>query len=221
MRPYGQYCPISRAAEILGDRWSLLILRDLMTGTDRFNDLARGLPGLSRGLLSKRLDQLVRHGLVTRLDDGTYGLTEAGRDLFDVLWALGRWGARWSFGDPEETELDPDLLVWWVHRGIDVDRLPGPRFVVHLRFRDHPSQYWIVVEEDASVCLADPGFPVDVAMVTTRGDLYQVWLGRRTVTDLLRGGELEASGTAPARRALWSSLRLSAIAPVVREAGLR
>lgn len=219
MGSYGQYCPISRAADILGDRWSLLILRDLVTGTTRFNDLARGLPGLSRGLLSKRLGQLARRGLLTREDDGSYQLTESGHDLFGVLWSLGEWGARWTFGEPEAEELDPDLLVWWLHRGLDAEQLPDDRFVIHLRFRDHPNQYWILARgAEASVCVADPGFEVDVTLDTERSHLYQLWLGRRTVGDLLKPGHLTATGSRAKQRALWGAMKLSPMAPIVSAA---
>src|SRR3954467_9862720 len=98
MKGYGQYCPISRSAELLGDRWTILIVRDLMTGTTRFNELIRGNPGLSRALLSRRLRQLQAAGIIDQLDDGTYGLTDAGRDLEPVVFGLATWGARWTFG---------------------------------------------------------------------------------------------------------------------------
>src|SRR5215831_17193945 len=103
-RGYGQYCPIARALDVLGERWSLLILRDMLVGTSRFNDLARGLPGLSRSLLSKRLRQFERAGLVERLD-GAYVLSDAGRELEPIVFGLGAWGARWTFGEPTADEL--------------------------------------------------------------------------------------------------------------------
>jgi DNA-binding HxlR family transcriptional regulator len=126
---YGQYCPISRAVEVLGERWTLLIVRDLLCGFTRFNDLARGNPGLSRSLLSRRLRQLEQAGVVEHLD-GAYRLTEAGEDLRDVVFRLGEWGARWQFGEPRLDELDPELLLWWAHERLDFSVLPnrrGPR----------------------------------------------------------------------------------------------
>src|SRR3954451_16131082 len=162
MKTYAQYCPISRSAELLGDRWTLHIVRDLLTGTTRFNELIRGNPGLSRALLSRRLDQLERADVVTHDPDGTYQLTPAGRDLEAVVFGLATWAARWTFREPEPDELDPDVLLWWLHRRLDASRLPDPRFVVHVTFTDDPKRYWIVVEGDASLCLSDPGFDVDL-----------------------------------------------------------
>ncbi|WP_306356658.1 MULTISPECIES: helix-turn-helix domain-containing protein [unclassified Nocardia] len=137
---YGQYCPISRALDVLGERWSLLILRDLLTGTSRFNDLARGLPGLSRSLLAKRLRQFERAGLVVKSEQ-RYRLTAAGRDLEPILFGLGHWGARWTFGEPQPEELDADLLVWWMHTRLDTSSFPGKRQVLGVRFTDDPRRY--------------------------------------------------------------------------------
>ena len=111
IRSYGQYCPVTRAVEVLGERWTMLIVRDLVVGTTRFNDLARGLPGLSRTLLAKRLRQLERAGIVEHVGDD-YLLTEAGRDLEPLVMGLAAWGAAWQFGHPRDNELDPELLMW-------------------------------------------------------------------------------------------------------------
>ncbi|HZM40636.1 MAG TPA: helix-turn-helix domain-containing protein, partial [Acidimicrobiales bacterium] len=100
MRTYAQYCPIVRAVDVLGERWTLLILRDMLVGSTRFNEISRGLPGLSRALLTKRLRQLMVAGLVERHDDGSYALTPAGKDLEHIVFGLAEWGARYAFGDP-------------------------------------------------------------------------------------------------------------------------
>lgn len=212
---YGQYCPISRALEILGERWALLIMRDLIVGATRFNDLARGLPGLSRSLLAKRLRQLERAGLVDHLG-GQYLLTEAGRDLESVVFGLGQWGARWAFEDPHPDELDAELLVWWMHTRIDTSDLPGPRHVLHVRFSDDPRQYWIVVEHGVpSVCRSDPGFGVDLALSSDVATLYTVWLGRLPLGRALRSGALRVDGPSAWTRRLSTILQLSQVAPLV------
>ena len=151
MKSYGQYCPISRSAELLGDRWTIHIVRDLLTGTTRFNEFISGNPGLSRALLSRRLQQLKRGGVIEQHDDGAYRLTPSGRDLEPVVFGLATWGARWIFGEPEPDELDPDLLLWWLHRRLDPNKLPVSRFTVYVNFTDHPNRYWIVVDHDASL----------------------------------------------------------------------
>ncbi|MFQ6392848.1 winged helix-turn-helix transcriptional regulator [Nocardia sp. KC 131] len=210
---YGQYCPISRALDVLGDRWSLLILRDLLLGTARFNDLARGLPGLSRSLLTKRLRQFERAGLVEKLS-GQYLLTNAGRDLEPILFGLGEWGARWTFGDPEPEELDAALLVWWMHNRLDTSKFPGKRQVLGVRFTDEPRRFWIVVEFGvASVCDADPGYPVDVTITADVGSLYQVWLGRLPLPHAIRTGRVEFTGPSALTRHMPAVLRLSPVAP--------
>lgn len=191
---YGQYCPISRALEVLGERWSLLIVRDMLVGATRFNDLARGLPGLSRSLLAKRLRQLEHAGIVDWVD-GHYLLTEAGRELMPIVFGMGEWGAKWAFDDPDPAELDPELLVWWMHGRIDTSDLPGSRHVLHIRFSDDPRPFWIVIDpQGASVCKSDPGFAVNATLVSDVTTLYRVWLGRVTMRLAIKNGDVELHG---------------------------
>lgn len=214
---YGQYCPISRALDVLGERWTLMIVRDLLVGTNRFNDLARGLPGLSRSLLTRRLRQLEAAGLVERLD-GAYVLTEAGRDLEPIVFGLGAWGARWTFGEPEPDELDAQLLVWWMHGRLDTSELPDRRTVLHLRFTDDPQRFWLVVESgDPSVCLTDPGYDVDVTITSDLSTMYEVWLGRLPLRQALRDGRVELSGPPALTRRMPAVFRLSPVAEIVMD----
>lgn len=215
---YGQYCPISRALDLLGERWTLLVVRDLLVGTTRFNELARGLPGLSRSLLSLRLRQLERAGLVERVD-GEYLLTEAGRELRPIVFALGEWGARWTFGEPRPAELDPALLVWWMHTRLDTTGFPGRRQVFHVRFSDDERRFWIVVEPGGpSVCDVDPGFETDVTITSDRASLYQVWLGRLPLEEAVRSGRVSFEGPVALTRRMPSVLRLSPMAEAARPA---
>ena len=218
MTSYGQYCPISRSADVLGDRWTIHIVRDLLTGTTRFNELIRGNPGLSRPLLSRRLRQLREAGVVEQHDDGSYGLTESGRDLQPVVFGMAAWGARWMFGEPAADELDPDLLVWWLHRRMDVSSLStSPRFTVHIPFTDHPNRYWIVVEEEASLCLADPGFDVDVTLRTDRATLYRAYLGKDSLAHAHRGGAIGMDGSRAAVRTFLEAFQQSPVASLVAD----
>jgi DNA-binding HxlR family transcriptional regulator len=215
---YGQYCPISRALDVLGERWTMMILRDMLTGTTRFNDLARGLPGLSRSLLSKRLRLLERAGIVERLD-GQYLLTESGRELEPIVFGIGEWGARWTFGDPDPDELDPELLLWWMHTRLDTTELPDRRVVLHVRFTDHRPRYWFVVEDgEASVCLSDPGYEVDVTITSDVSSLYQVWLGHLSIKRAMRDGRVTFDGPSAIVRRMPRVLQLSPIAETVRNA---
>ncbi|MBC7301478.1 MAG: transcriptional regulator [Nocardia sp.] len=216
---YGQYCPIARALDILGERWSLLILRDLFLGTTRFNDLARGLPGLSRSLLAKRLRQFERAGLIEKIG-AEHLLTEAGTQLEPVLFGLGEWGARWVFGAPREAELDAALLVWWMHTRVDTSMLPGRRQVLQVRFTDDVRRFWIVVEaEVASVCETDPGYPVDVTISADVAGLYEVWLGRMPLTHAQRTGRIIFIGPPALTRRMPAVLQLSPVAGYVAASG--
>ncbi len=217
---YGQYCPISRALDVLGERWSLMILRDMLVGTTRFNDLARGLPGLSRSLLSKRLKQFEVAELVEHIGQ-EYFLTEAGRELQPIVFGLGAWGARWTFGEPDPEELDPEVLVWWMHRRMDVTDFPGRRSVFHIRFTDHVKQFWIVIEAgDPSVCLSDPGFEVDVTVVSDLATLHTVWVGQLPIQQALRSGRLEFIGPKALVRRMPAVFLLSPVAPLVQAAAV-
>jgi DNA-binding HxlR family transcriptional regulator len=212
---YGQYCPISRALDLLGERWTLMIVRDMLVGATRFNDLARGLPGLSRSLLTQRLRALERAGLVVRVD-GEYLLTDSGRELEPIVFGLGAWGAKWSFDEPDPDELDAELLVWWIHTGVDTSRLPGDRHVFHVRFSDDKRLFWIVSDRAGnSVCTTEPGFGVDLTMRSDVSTLYQVWLGRLPLAAALRTRRLTFDGPAGLRRAMPDVLQLSPAAPLV------
>jgi len=215
---YGQYCPIARAVDVLGERWTLLILRDMLVGATRFNELARGLPGLSRGLLVKRLRQLERAGIIEHVGD-EYLLTTAGEDLRPIVFSLGDWGARWTFGDPEPEELDAELLVWWMHTRIDTSTLPDRRTVLHLRFSDDKRLFWLVIEAGTpSVCLVDPGFDVDVTISSDLQSLYQVWLGRLPIKEATRSGQICFDGPASLTRRMPQVLQLSPVAGMVAAA---
>ncbi len=215
---YGQYCPIAHALEVLGERWSLLIVRDLLTGNHRFNDIARSEPGLSRTLLSKRLRQLEAAGIVAHVGD-EYRLTDAGEDLRSIVFSLGEWGAKWAFGEPEPVELDAELLVWWMHTRIDTGLLDERRTVLQFRFSDDPRPFWMVVEHgEPSVCHTDPGFEVDVVVRSDLRSMYEVWLGRMSIRNALRTDRIEFDGPDHLTRRMADVLQLSPVADMVASA---
>jgi DNA-binding HxlR family transcriptional regulator len=217
VRTYAQYCPIVRAVEVVGERWTLLIVREMLVGSRRFNEISRGLPGLSRALLSRRLRQMEAAGLIVRADDG-YDLTQAGQDLQAIVFGLADWGARHAFGDPRPEELDPEVLMWWMHGMIepgDVDR----RSVVQIEVPDVRRLFWLVVEPaDVSVCIVDPGFDVDAVVQADLATIYQLWEGEIDLLDAVRAGEIQVSGDRRVVSRLPDWLQLSPVAPYVRAA---
>ena len=137
---YGQYCPVALGSEVLAERWTPLILREMILGSTRFNEIERGLPGISRSLLHKRLIQLERRGVLERVEIGRgheYHLTPAGKDLESVLMSLGEWMVRWLYREPYPEEADPITLMWWMHRRVDADEhsRPASRHPVRLSRR--------------------------------------------------------------------------------------
>jgi DNA-binding HxlR family transcriptional regulator len=223
MTPYGQFCPVSKAVELLGERWTLLVVRELLMGSRHFNELHRGVPRMSPALLSKRLRTLRRAGLIERRDEArgvTYVLTDAGAELRPVVEALGCWGARWvpELGDED---LDPHLLLWDMHRNIDLDAVPAERTVLRFRFPEVPrpgAWWWLVIDNhNVDVCDVDPGHPVTVTLTSSLAMLIDVWRGERPWPAALRQG-LQVDGPDWARRGLPRWLRLSAFAGVPRPA---
>jgi DNA-binding HxlR family transcriptional regulator len=198
---YGQYCPVAKAAEIVAERWTPLILRELLAESHHFNELQRGLPTIPRSVLAQRLRRLEAVGVVARRvgADGrttTYDLTPGGRELHHTIDALGEWGARWVLDDPEPSELDPGLLLWRMRRRLNREKLPEPRTVVQFDFRGaRVGSYWLLVEpSDVSVCLHDPGFEVDVLVTTDIAAFHRVWLGRLSLFEAMRDGSLRLEG---------------------------
>ena len=225
MYQYGQYCPVARASEILADRWTPLIVRELLAGLRHFNELDRGLPGISRALLVERLRRLERMGIVerhaaTESRAVEYTLTRAGRELQRVIDVLGGWGARWAFGDPRPAELDPIVLLWWMRRRVHRSRLPLRRVVIEFEFHGgRTGCYWLVLERsDVSVCLQHPKFEIDLRVMADIGAFYRVWLGRTTLPEATRAGLLRFDGTPDAVRAFPRWFAWSPMADAVRGA---
>lgn len=228
MRDYGQYCPIAKAAELLGDRWTVLIVREMGFGVRHFNELERCLPGISRSVLAQRLRQMEHRDLVERRRSESgrtieYRLTPAGRALKGVLRELGEWAATWAFADPAPGELDPDLLMRWISRHVNHDQLPDRRVVAQFEFHaPRRRYYWLVLEpQEASVCLHDPGFGIDVFVVADTDALYRVYLGRMTLREAMHERLVVVEGGPSLVRSFSRWFTWSDFAPAVREAERR
>ncbi len=223
MYQYGQYCPIARAAEILGDRWTLLIVRDLLLGIRHFNDLERGLPGISRSVLSERLRRLERMGLLEKSShlDGRrtteYVLTEAGTELQCVIDALLSWGSTWAFGGPRTEELDPVLLLWWMHDRVVREHLPDQRILIQFDFygQRRESVWLLIADDDVSVCLTDPGYEVNVLVTADLSVFYQLWLGRLSYREAISEHGVRIDGIPAYVRAFPRWFAWSPVAPTV------
>lgn len=215
---------MARAVEILGDRWTLLIVRDMFCGAEHFNQLERGLPGISRSLLSERLRRLEKNGILTRQPAPTgrkssYHLTQAGLDLFPVVDSLTHWGARWAFGEPRPDELQPLLLMWWMRGRVSPQNLPAFRVVIEFRFPEtRPRDYWMVLNpEDVSICVTHPGFEVDLFVTADLASLYKVWVGRLSFSTALANDQIIIDASPEFARAFPTWFTLSPVSGIVRE----
>lgn len=225
MRSYGQYCPIAKATEILGDRWTLLIVRELLADVHQFNELERGLPGISRSLLSKRLRRLERAGIIERCPAGRgrpikYHLTSAGLELGCVIDILGEWDERFAFSDPRPEELDPVLLMYWLKRRAQPDRLPQQRVVIQFDLSGpHPGHFWLLlIAPEVSVCVQPPGPEIDLLVTANIAALYRVCVGQAVLADALRDGTVQLDGSPDLMRSFGAWFALS---PYIRLSWVR
>lgn len=221
MSSYGQFCPIAKAMELLDERWTLLVVSELLRGSVHFNDLRRGLPKMSPALLSKRLKSLTRAGVVDRIDaDGrtSYVLTPCGQELAGVVGALGAWGIRW-IGELGDADLDPHLLMWDIRRTISVDAWPRARTVLEFNLfgvDGKSAHWWLVVSEgEPDICDFDPGYEVAATVETSLLTLTQIWRGDESWSGAIRDGSVTIHGTAETRRAVpeWLGQSLAAAVP--------
>jgi DNA-binding HxlR family transcriptional regulator len=219
---YGQFCPVAKAMELLDERWTLLVVRELMLGSRHFNAIRRGVPKMSPALLSKRLHALVRAGVVERWQDGnrvSYQLSQSGKELAPIVEALGHWGVRWvsELGD---ADLDPHLLMWDIRRSIDHEAVPAGRTVIAFEFSDVAAKqrcWWLVIDANGiDVCDFDPGHDVTVTVRTTLRILTEIWRGDISWDQSLRGDRVTLLGSRQAQRALPRWLGQSNFAAIPR-----
>ena len=226
---YRQFCPVAMAAEVLGTRWTLVLIRELVAGSTRFNELRRGVPRMSPALLSKRLKELEESGVVCRTpipgetDAMAYCLTESGKELAPIIEALGVWGQRWTETEPQLDNLDVDLLMWDMRRTIRVPELPSRRVVVQFIYPElPPSQrnWWIVVDpqDGADLCMVEPGFNVDLYLRSDLRTMTAIWIGLDSITKAVEEDRLVLTGDKALQKNLMKWLGLSMFAPVPKRA---
>ena len=221
---YKQFCPVAMAAELLCTRWTIVLLRELVAGSTRFNDLRRGVPRMSPTLLSQRLKELEAAGIIERralkAERGVfeYQLTESGKELRTVVDAMGFWGQKWVDATLSLTNLDPSLLMWDMRRNLNPLPLPDRRTVIQFSYRELPQSkrnWWLVVESGGEVdlCSSDPGFDVDLYVSTDLRTMTAIWMGLTTVAK--EGSKITFSGsrTIAGKMQSWLGLSPFAIAP--------
>ena len=218
MKGYSQFCPVAKGAEIFNERWTPLIIREMMCGSKRFNDFKRGNPMMSPSLLSQRLKFLEEAEVIERRtskgEAAEYFLTKSGEDLGEIVARLGLWGLKWARSRLTREDYDPQLLMWDVRRRIDVSGFPERRVVISFMFQDMPSNrraYWLVVDHgEVDLCVKYPGFDVDLAFVTTSKVMADIWMGYSTVKKEIRNKKLALTGSSGLKTSLddWFSYSL-------------
>lgn len=218
---YGQFCPVAMAAEIVCSRWTALVLRELLCGTTRFNDLRRGVPLMSPSLLSKRLKELEAAGVIATVPTGQagaveYRLTEAGEDLRPVVMSLGFWGQRWVDSSLSLKNLDPSLLMWDMRRNLDPKPLPPRRCTINFLYPELASakrSWWLVIDGgQVDLCSVNPGFEVDLYVRGSLRGMTAVWMGMSTVAKEMDAGQIELIGDKGLAQSMQRWLGLSPFA---------
>jgi len=217
---YGQFCPVAMAAEVVCSRWTALVLRELLCGSTRFNDIRRGVPRMSPTLLSKRLKELERAGIIEMREtaSGTteYHMTEAGEDLRPVIMNLGMWGQRWVESQVTLKNLDPSLLMWDMRRWLNPTPIPPRRCTIKFDYfdlADNRRYWWLVVEgRDVDLCGVDPGFEVDLYVRCPLRVMTAIWMGLAGVEGERAAGRLEVDGDPVMAKSMQAWLGLSPFA---------
>lgn len=219
MKTYGQFCPLAQAAQLLCERWTLIIVRELTAGSTHFSELQKGAPLLSPTLLSKRLKQLRKAGVVEQrgaAGSSTYHLTAAGHALRPIVEDLGIWGHHWVPAKLGDDELDAKLLMWDMRRSVDPAVFPKRRVVLQFEYPDAPAgaQHWWLVSEHGEIdlCLADPGHEIDLLIRSPLKTMTEVWTCKRNFDDAVRTRGIDVKGDAVLARKLQLFLRASALA---------
>lgn len=218
---YGQFCPVAMAAEVFCTRWTALVLREVLCGSTRFNDIRRGVPRMSPTLLSKRLKELKKAGIIytrpSKQSGGVdYVLTSAGEDLRPLVMSLGNWGQRWVESNLSLKNLDPSLLMWDMRRHLDPTPLPEKRCTIQFEYPELEAarrRWWLVIDKGmVDLCLVDPGHEIDLAVTGSLRAMTAIWMGLSTVAKEVEAGALDLAGDPVIARSMQKWLGLSPFA---------
>jgi DNA-binding HxlR family transcriptional regulator len=223
---YGQFCPVAMAAEILCSRWTALVLREMLCGSTRFNDLRRGVPRMSPSLLSKRLKELEQAGVVRTVPNAAgvveYRLTEAGEELRPLIMGMGFWGQKWVESQLSLRNLDPALLMWDMRRNLDPRPLPPKRCTIQFLYpelSEARKNWWLVVDGGGvDLCSVDPGYEVDLLVTASLRSMTAVWMGLAKMGQEVAAGRVQIDGDPAVARSMEQWLGLSVFASGVRRA---
>jgi len=225
MKSYGQFCPVAQALEVVGDRWTLLIIRELIDGSRRFGEILNGVSKIPRSLLASRLEQLERTGLLCRKEGkhgNEYEPTEAALALEQVVLGLGVWSRRWAHRAIRDDELDPTLLLWDMQRRLNAATTPAALVVVRFDFLDAKRgvlRYWLKIDHGrGEVCVKHPGLDESLIVATTQRVLIEVWMGERDFAAAIQAGKIAVEGPTALARALPSWFRLNTFVEMERSA---
>jgi DNA-binding HxlR family transcriptional regulator len=213
-----EYCPVYKSLDLFGDRWGLLIVREILRGVSRFNELERSLPGISRSTLAQRLRHLENEGIVERYPrngqhGSEYGVTQAGAELVAVIGAIGDWGLRWLIPDVRPSHVEPEGLMMWVSHHVLLEELPAQRVVIRFDLQGRRRRrFWMVMRTgEASLCPEHPGFPEDVIITSAPADLYALMVGKKSLAQVTEEGSVQMDGPPQMIRSLprWFFFRAS------------
>jgi DNA-binding HxlR family transcriptional regulator len=221
---YGDYCPIATGVDVLGDRWTPLVIRELMVGATGFNEIHRGIPRISRSLLAQRLRQLERWGLVEREETAgrgravRYTLTEPGQALTPIVWAMGHWAAQWCFDDPTDEDCNGISIIWRLHQDAIPAKLPTTRTVVHMVLTGvGGGEGWLDINGGAvTVCKDDQGYDVDLVVEADTRQMHRWLVGRASFRDLVADGQARLVGPSRLARSFPGWFNVTSFAQDVR-----
>lgn len=216
MKSYGQFCPLAQASQLLCERWTLIIVRELIAGSTRFNELRKGMPLISPTLLSARLKNLVEAGVIDiagTKGNYTYNLTPAGQELRPIVELFGAWGHRWVRSNLQHDDLDAGLLMWDMRRSIDPTVFPSRRIVVHFKYNDAAKgarNWWMVSENgEIDLCLNDHGYDIDILLKCSLKTMTEIWICQRSFRDAVKSGDIQVMGDPKLTNKLQEWLRCS------------
>jgi len=201
MKNYGQFCPLAQATQLLCERWTLIVVREFIAGSTRFSELQKGVPTMSPTLLSTRIKQLIKAGIIIRQGEQghySYQLTQAGQELRPIVELFGAWGHRWARSDLSNGDLDAGLLMWDMRRSVDTSKFPSRKIVIQFEYPDAPTGaklWWLIAEQGkVDLCLNDPDFDVDLVIQCSLATMTAIWTCQMNFDEAVKNRQIKVLG---------------------------